>query len=60
MKMTREELRQQFMEDSTEYCNYCGAQRTTFSCCKEVHFSTFAQMDAYEQEEFLDWEEENQ
>ena len=50
MILTREELREEFMNDSTEYCNYCGAQRTTFSCCKEVHFSTFAQMYAYEQE----------
>tara|TARA_R110000822_G_scaffold80219_1_gene191306 strand:- start:6 stop:182 length:177 start_codon:yes stop_codon:yes gene_type:complete len=57
--MTREELRQELMEDSTEYCHYCGGEKTTFQCCGEVHFGTFAQMAAYEQEDFLDYEEDN-
>jgi hypothetical protein len=32
--MTREELRQELMEDSTEYCCYCGGEKTTFQCCR--------------------------
>jgi hypothetical protein len=64
--MTREELRQELMKDTTEYCCYCGGEKTTFShpctvqCCKENHFVTFAQMEAYEQEDFLDYEMDNQ
>jgi hypothetical protein len=29
--MTREELRQELMKDTTEYCCYCGGEKTTFS-----------------------------
>ena len=57
--MTREELRQELMEDTTEYCCYCGG-KTTFQCCRENHFETFAQMAAYAQEDFLDYEMDNQ
>jgi hypothetical protein len=28
--MTREELRQELMKDTTEYCCYCGGEKTTF------------------------------
>ena len=48
------------MKDTTEYCCYCGGEKTTFHCCKENHFETFAQMAAYAQEDFLDYEMDNQ
>ena len=47
--MTREEL----LADDTQYCCYCGQEKVRFHCCGENHFQTFAQMSAYEQDEFL-------
>ena len=58
--MTREELRQELMKDTTEYCCYCGGEKTTFMCCHETHFETFSDMAEYEQEDFLDYEMDNQ
>ena len=59
--MTRDELHQEFMEDETQYCCYCGLKRGhKFGCCGENHWQTYAQMDASDQKEFLDWEEENE
>jgi hypothetical protein len=58
--MTREELRQELMKDTTEYCCYCGGEKTTFMCCHENHFETFSDMAAYAQEDFLDYEMDNQ
>ena len=48
------------MKDTTEYCCYCGGEKTTFMCCHETHFENFSQMDAYAQEDFLDYEMDNQ
>jgi hypothetical protein len=48
---------QEMMEDSTQYCCYCGGEKVRFQCCGENHFQTFAQMSADEQDEFLDNEE---
>jgi len=47
--MTKDE----WMEDSTEYCCYCGTAKVSFSCCGENHFETFAQMCPEDQDEFL-------
>jgi len=47
--LTREEL----LADDTQYCCYCGQEKVRFHCCGENHFQTFAQMSAYEQDEFL-------
>ena len=58
--MTRDELHQEFMEDGTQYCCYCGSERgPKFGCCGENHWETYAQMDVVDQEEFLEWELEN-
>jgi len=51
--MNREEL----IMDSTQYCCYCGGEKTRFSCCGEVHFQTFAEMSIDDQDEFLQNEE---
>ena len=48
---------QEMMEDSTQYCCYCGGEKVRFQCCRENHFQTFAQMPADERQEFLDNEE---
>jgi hypothetical protein len=45
------------LNDSTEYCCYCGDVKTRFSCCGEVHFQTFSQMSIGEQKEFLSYED---
>ncbi len=52
----REQLREELMSDSTEYCCYCGCQKVRFGCCGENHFETFAEMSKETQEEFLDAE----
>ena len=54
--MTREELRQELLDDSQAYCCYCGDAQTSFSCCGENHFETFSKMDEKRQKEFLDAE----
>jgi hypothetical protein len=54
--MTREELRQELMQDSQAYCCYCGDAQINFHCCSENHFETFAEMDEKRQKEFLDAE----
>jgi len=56
--MTREDLRQELMDSSQAYCCYCGEAQTSFSCCQENHFETFAEMDKEQQELFLDYEME--
>lgn len=57
--MTREELLMDLMNDSTQYCCYCGTVKSGLGCCGENHFETFAEMDALTQQEFLDYEMEN-
>jgi hypothetical protein len=54
--MTREELKQDLMGDSTAYCCYCGNEQKNFGCCGENHFETFSEMDQQAQEDFLDAE----
>lgn len=55
--MTREELRQQMLADTTSYCCYCGMEKHSFGCCGENHFETFAEMDKQTQDAILDQEE---
>ena len=56
--MTREERHADLLEDGTEYCCYCGSERgKRFSCCGEVHFETYAQMESWAQDDFLGMEE---
>ena len=54
--MTRDQLREELMADSQAYCCYCGDAKTSFGCCQENHFETFAEMDDKRQQEFLDAE----
>lgn len=57
--MTREELKQELLKDSTAYCCYCGVKKgERWHCCGENHFETFAEMDKETQEEFLDASED--
>ena len=52
---TRDDLRQELLEDSTQYCCYCGTPKgSRWHCCKEVHFETFAEMDEAQQEQILE------
>lgn len=59
-QVTREQLRQELLADTTRYCCYCGQEQRSFGCCGENHFETFAEMDSRTQEEFLDAEEETE
>ena len=47
------DLQDELIQDSTAYCCYCGMEQTSFSCCGENHFETFAQMDKANQDEIL-------
>jgi hypothetical protein len=42
------------MQDSTEYCCYCGQAKYRFGCCGEVHYETFAEMDKENQDAIVD------
>jgi len=55
MKMSTlaREMHEEFMRDSTEYCCYCGNQRSGFSCCGEVHFGCYKDMDDETQQEIV-------
>lgn len=56
--MTREERVAELLEDGTQYCCYCGCERGgLFSCCGEVHFQTFAEMESWERDDFLSMED---
>ena len=58
--MNREELRQQLLASSAQYCCYCGTPKgSRLHCCEEKHFETFAEMDNDQQEYFLNEFEEN-
>ena len=52
--MTREELYEEYMQDSTTYCCYCGNVQVRFGCCGENHFETFAEMDNQTQQDIID------
>ena len=57
MSEKREQLRKDLMADSQTYCCYCGQEQTSYGCCGENHFVTFAEMDEQAQKDFLDMEE---
>jgi hypothetical protein len=42
------------VQDSTEYCCYCGQAKCRFGCCGEVHYETFAEMDKENQDAIVD------
>lgn len=50
----RQEIYQELMWDSTEYCCYCGQERFRLGCCGEVHYEVFADMDKENQDAILD------
>jgi len=56
--MNTDQLRQQIyedlMRDSTQYCCYCGQAKYRMSCCGENHFETFAEMRHEDQANILD------
>ena len=55
--MTREELYKEYMSDSTKYCCYCGHEQTSFGCCGENHFETFAEMSKDLQDDMIDYDD---
>ncbi len=54
--MTKSELYAELMQDTTQYCCYCGDAKHSFGCCGENHFETFAEMDGVRQQEFMAYE----
>jgi hypothetical protein len=47
--MKLKELHNEYLEDSTLYCCYCGTEKYSLSCCGEVHYTTFADMSQEDQ-----------
>lgn len=47
------DLLEDLMNDDTQYCCYCGTIKYRFSCCGEVHFETFREMDINQQQEII-------
>ena len=56
VKNYREQLHEELLKDSREFCCYCGTERHKFGCCGEVHYVTYADMDEEEQAEMLEHE----
>ncbi len=54
IKSFRDQLHEELLKDSREFCAYCGTERHGFGCCGEVHYVTYADMDESEQNEFLE------
>ena len=56
--MDKDQLRQiiwdEQMEDSTQYCCYCGQAQYRFGCCGEVHYETFSEMRKEDQDAIVD------
>jgi hypothetical protein len=42
------------MQDSTEYCCYCGQAKYRLGCCGEAHYETFAEMRKEDQDAIVD------
>jgi len=54
VKTFREQLHEELMKDSREFCAYCGTERHGFGCCGEVHYETFADLSEEDQKYILD------
>lgn len=50
----RQEIYEDLMKDSTQYCCYCGQAKYRIGCCGENHFETFAEMRSEDQAYILD------
>ena len=56
-KLIEEEL----MRDSTQYCCYCGTEKSgQWGCCGEAHYETYREMDEENQHELLAYELEKE
>ena len=54
MTNLRQEIYEDLMRDSTQYCCYCGQEKFRMVCCGENHFETFAEMYPENQAAILD------
>lgn len=50
----RQQIYEELMDDSTEYCCYCGQAKYRIGCCGENHFETYAEMYPENQQYILD------
>ena len=50
----RQEIYQDLINDSIEYCCYCGQAKHRIGCCGENHFETYAEMRQEDQKYILD------
>jgi hypothetical protein len=51
--LLRDQIREDLMRDSTEYCCYCGEVKRWIGCCGENHFETYADMRFEDQQVIL-------
>jgi hypothetical protein len=55
-----QEIHNDLMRDSTEYCCYCGMEKVRFGCCGENHFERYSEMDEDRQYDLLVYELEKE
>lgn len=54
MKTYREQLHEELLKDTREFCCYCMKQRHGLACCGENHYVTYKDMYEDDQKEFLE------
>jgi hypothetical protein len=54
MKTYREQLHEELLKDTREFCCYCMTERHKLACCGEVHYVTYKDMYEDDQKEFLE------
>lgn len=54
MKTYREQLHEELLKDTREFCCYCMTERHGLACCGEVHYVTYKDMYEDDQKEFLE------
>lgn len=51
-----EQIREEFMDSSVEYCVYCSEERSGMSCCGENHWVEFKDLDKDSQDQIINEE----
>lgn len=51
-----EQIREEFMSSSQEYCAYCSDERSGMSCCGENHWVEFKDLDKDSQDQIINAE----
>jgi len=58
MNTLRQQLHEELLSDTRQFCVYCGKEKSGLGCCGEVHYVTYSEMYEDHQQEMLDYEVE--